>query len=85
MAVLALLLALWQPSVDPEVAVLVERLVEAHDGYPLAEAELEDLLDARGCDRPPRASRWLPTLVARVSWARGRRELILYLSWPLGR
>jgi len=88
-AVAILALAAYQPpaTLDPEVAALVERLVEEHDGLPLAEAGVEALLTSAGHDLPVGAEgrrRWLPTLVVRLSWSPGRRELIVYLSWPLG-
>jgi len=94
-AVIVLVLAAFQPqaALDPEAAALVERLVEERDGLPLAEDRARALLEALGFEIPdedggPR--RWLPTLVLRLSWSpgpggtAGRRELIVFVSWPLG-
>ena len=94
-AVLLLVLVAFQPqaALDPEAAALVERLVEERDGLPLAEGRAGALLESLGHDLPREDDdrrRWLPTLVLRLSWspgprgASGRRELIVYLSWPLG-
>ena len=94
-AVLLLALAVFQPqaALDPEAAALVERLVEERDGLPLAEGRAGALLESFGHDLPREdegGRRWLPTVVLRFSWspgrrgASGRRELIVYLSWPLG-
>lgn len=84
-----LLLAAFQPqaSLDPEVAALVERLVEESDGLPLAEGPVAALLEDAGHDLPveePGLRRWLPTLVIRLSWSPGRQEMIVYVSWPIG-
>jgi hypothetical protein len=88
-AVLILVLAAYQPpaTLDPEVAALVERLVEESDGLPLAEAQVQALLESAGHDPPGGGEgrrRWLPSLVVRLSWSPGRHELIVYVSWPLG-
>ena len=84
-----LLLTAFQPqaALDPEAAALVERLVEERDGLPLAEGPVAALLEEAGHDLPvrePGPRRWLPTLVVRLSWSPGRREMIVYLSWPVG-
>lgn len=88
-AVIVLVLATFQPqaALDPEVAELVDRLVEERDGLPLAEGRAAALLEAADHDPPgadERWRRWLPSLVLRLSWSPGRREMIFYVCWPLG-